>query len=171
LKFRYLAGVAVASALVAAGCGSSSSTTSSTGASGASGASGAQGSTPLSQAEFVAKADAICKAANDKVAALKAPQTVTDIAKTLEQELPIVAAGEAQLSQLTPPTELQDKFQSYVAAVEAQTAKAKQLQAAAAANDTAKVKSLGKELQASSPDPIAKSLGLTECAKDVSPQG
>ena len=168
MKFRYLAGVAAASALVAAGCGSSSSTTSSTGASGA---SGAQGSTPLSQAEFVAKADAICKAANDKVAALKAPQTVTDLAKTLEQELPIVAAGEAQLSQLTPPTELQDKFQSYVAAVEAQTAKAKQLQAAAAANDTAKVQSLGKELQASSPDPIAKSLGLTECAKDVSPQG
>ena len=62
-----LGALAVSAALVAAGCGGDDETTSTT-TSGASGATGASGA-PLTHAEYVAQADAICAAGDKEIEA------------------------------------------------------------------------------------------------------
>lgn len=156
---------------VLAGCGggSDSSTTA-----GASGASGASGGTPLSQTEFVSQADAACKEGNTKVEALTAPQSTSDlstIATFLAEEVSIGNDLFAQLSAITPPSNLQAKYTQYLSDGKAQIDVAQQTADAAKAGDQNKVDALVQKLGSTSTDPEAKSLGLTECAKNPQPQG
>jgi hypothetical protein len=164
-----IAGCVAVGSLAIAGCGGSSSSTT-TGASGASGASG----TALSQDEFVSQANAACKDANDQLAALKAPaQTLSAQAATISQEIPIINQGLAKLTAITPPSDLQSKYSEWLSQAKQQVTLATQLAAAAKANDTAKAQSMAKQLEANSKqnNALAMDLGLTECAKNVSPQG
>ncbi len=164
-------GCIAAASLAVAGCGggSSSSTTS-----GASGASGAAGSTPPRQDEFASQANAVCKDSNDQIAALKAPaQTASAQAATIAQEIPIINQGIAKLTAITPPTDLQSKYDQWLSQVRKQVSLATQLAAAAKANDAGKAQSVGKQLKANSNQngALATDLGLTECATNVTPQG
>jgi hypothetical protein len=157
--------------LALAGCGGGSSTST-----GASGASGASGSAPLSQDEFVSQANAACKESNDKVAALKAPSataSIQDQIPTLEQDIAIANDTYTQLNAITPPSNLQAKYTAYLNAGKGQIAFANQLLDAAKANDTSKLQQIAPRLNAgkAQADAQAKALGLTECAKDVRPQG
>jgi hypothetical protein len=166
-----IAGCIAVGALAFAGCGGGSST--STGASGASGASGAA---PLSQDEFVSQANAACKESNDKVAALKAPSataSIQDQIPTLEQDIAIANDTYTHLNAITPPSNLQAKYTAYLNAGKGQIAFANQLLDAAKANDTSKLQQIAPKLNAgkAQADAQAKALGLTECAKDVRPQG
>jgi hypothetical protein len=161
-------GCVVVSTALVAGCGGGSSST--TGASGASGATGASGAV-LSQQEFVSQADAICKDSNDKTAALTKPTSMAELATVAGQEITIANDTLAQLQALTPPSDVQAKYSQYLSDGAAQISVAGDLQAAAQAGDTAKVTQIGQRLKANSPDPEAAALGLSECAKDVSPQG
>jgi hypothetical protein len=164
-----IVGCVAAASLAVAGCGGGSSSTT-----GASGASGTSGSTPLSQDEFVSQANAACKDANDQLAALKAPaQTLNAQGATIAQEIPIINQGLAKLTAITPPTDLQSKYDQWLSQAKQQVTLATQLAAAAKANDTAKAQSAAKQLQANSEqnNSLASDLGLTECAKNVSPQG
>jgi hypothetical protein len=166
-----IAGCIAAASLAVAGCGGGSSSTSATGASGTSGASG---STPLSQDEFVSQANAACKDANDQIVALKAPaSTLSAQAVAISQEIPIINQGLAKLTAITPPADLQSKYDQWLSQAKQQVTLATQIAAAAKANDTAKAQSLAKQLQANSEqnNSLASDLGLTECAKNVSPQG
>ena len=170
-----IAGCVAVGALPFAGCGGSSSS-STTVASGASGASAAAGTAPLSQDEFVSQANAACKESNDKVAALKAPSataSIQDQIPTLEQDIAIANDTYTQLSAITPPSNLQAKYTAYLNAGKGQIAFANQLLDAAKANDTSKLQQIAPKLNAgkSQADAQAKALGLTECAKDVRPQG
>jgi hypothetical protein len=165
---RVLSGIAIVCVAFAAGCGGGGSSTSATGASGASGVSGA---TPLTEDEFVSQADAVCKDVNDKIAALPKPTTTADLATVTPQVITISNDGIAQLEQITPPTAVQSEYSHYIAALKSQTALAGQLVTAAKANDTAQINQVAAKLKAGSPDSTAKDLNLTECAKDVSPQG
>jgi hypothetical protein len=165
-----IAGCVAVGSLAVAGCGggSDSSTT------GASGTSGAAGSTPLSQDEFVSQANAACKDANDQIVALKAPaSTVTAQAATVSQEIPIINSSLSKLTAITPPADLQSKYSQWLSEAKQQVSLATQLVDAAKANDTAKVQAIGQQLGANSDknNALARDLGLTECAKDISPQG
>jgi hypothetical protein len=171
------AGIAVAGcgaivALALTGCGGGSD--SSTGASGASGATGASGGTPLSQDEFVSQADAACKEANDKIETLKAPTSdLSSLVPFADQSLALENAAYAKLAALTPPSDLQAKYSKYLSDVKAQIAQVAPLKAAAEAGDTQKVQDLANQLKASGStiDSQAKALGLTECSRNVQPQG
>ena len=167
MRSRVLSVVAVGCLAAMAGCGGGGSSTSS----GASGASGVSGATPLSQDEFVSQADAVCKDVNDQVAALPKPSSTADLASVTQQIIDLTDQNLPKLEAITPPENLQAKFDQYVAAIKAQESTASDLAAAAKAGDTAKLQQLAGKLKASSPDPIAKDLGLTECGKDVGPQG
>ncbi|MDX6581015.1 MAG: hypothetical protein QOI10_199 [Solirubrobacterales bacterium] len=170
-KTKTLSLVAATAALAIAGCGGGSDTSSST--TGATGATGASGGTPLSQAEFVSQANAVCADGNGQIEALQAPasndlqslgsyaQDVLDIADPLIQ----------QLQAIVPPADLQSDYDAYVAAIQDQNDLDQQLAEAANSGDTAQVKSILQELQAVDTDPQAKALGLDECAKDAQPQG
>jgi hypothetical protein len=166
-----IAGCIAVGAFALAGCGGGSSTST-----GASGASGASGSAPLSQDEFVSQANAACKESNDKVAALKAPSataSIQDQIPTLEQDIAIANDTYTQLNAITPPSNLQAKYTAYLNAGKGQIAFANQLLDAAKANDTSKLQQIAPKLNAgkAQADAQAKALGLTECAKDVRPQG
>ena len=116
---------------------------SSTTATGASGASGASGSAPLSQSEFVSQANAVCKEGNTKIEAL------------------------------TPPSNLQSDWDKLIADAKKKEALAQKTLADAKANDTSAFNADIQQIQAlgGSGDALASSIGLTECAKDASPQG
>ncbi len=166
-----IGGCIAVGALALAGCGGGSSTST-----GASGASGVSGSAPLSQDEFVSQANAACKESNDKVAALKAPTSTTSIQDqipTLEQDIAIANDTYTKLNAITPPSNLQAKYTAYLNAGKGQIALANQLLDAAKANDTSKLQQIAPKLNAgkAQSDAQAKALGLTECAKDVRPQG
>lgn len=154
-------------AIALAGCGGGSSSSST----GASGASGAAGSTPLSQSEFVSQANAVCKDSNAKTVALKAPTSSSDLASFLGQSVALANDAYAKLSAITPPADLQSQYAEFLAQGKSQIALATQAEAAAKSGDTAKVQALVQKLQAGNNDSFAKNLGLTECAKNVQPQG
>ncbi len=162
------AAVAGLVALVVAGCGGGGSSTSA----GASGASGASGSAPLSKDEYVSQANAVCKEANDRIEALQAPASnqLSDVAKTVEEELPINQEALEKFTALTPPADLQAKADQIAALGKSQIALAQQLVKTNDVNQAnaliARAKPLGDRF-----DSIAASMGLGECAKSPSPQG
>jgi hypothetical protein len=162
-------GLAIATMAVA-GCGSSSTSTT-----GASGATGASGGTPLSQQDFVSQADAACKEGNDKIAALKAPTSsdLSSISSFAAQGLAIDNEIYAKLAAVTPPSDLQAKYSAYLNEAKTQIAAVSQLKDAADAGDSQKVQSIANQISSAndSLDSQAKQLGLTECAKNVQPQG
>jgi hypothetical protein len=167
------AGCLAVGALAFAGCGGSSSTTSATGASGASGASG---SAPLSQSDFVSQANAACKEGNDKIEALTALPSnpdLNDLASLTAEQITIANEVYGKLSAITPPSDLQSKYDAYLANGKSQIAVAQQLESAAKSGDTSQVKTLAQKLGAGTDqgNSDAKALGLAECAKQVSPQG
>jgi hypothetical protein len=168
---RAITGCALLAFLAFVGCGGGSST----GTTGASGAGGAGGSAPLSQGEFVSQMNSICKETNDKIAAVKAPASsqLSDLATTIQQEVPINNAALSQASALTPPPDLQAKFDAFLKTAKAQLALATQYLDAAKANDVAQANAIVAKARKLGPqqDAQAKSMGLTECAKHVSPQG
>jgi hypothetical protein len=172
IALAVIAGCIAVASLAVAGCGggSSSSTT------GASGASGASGSAPLSQDEFVSQANAICKANNAKIEALKgAPigATPAQSAPYLTELAAINKAAAAQFEALTPPSDLQSDFNKMIAAINSKQAGVEKMLAAAKANDAGQLKAAFEQLQApaSQSSDLASSLGLTECTVVPQPQG
>jgi hypothetical protein len=169
-----IAGCVALGALALAGCGGGSSTDT-TGASGATGASGVSGAV-LSKDEFVSQVNSICKDANAKVEALPAvpsnPST-QEIAPYLSQVITVAQGLNSQLAAITPPSELASDWNTLRADQKAKLSVIQKALAAAKADDAAKVQSLVQSTQAmdSKDDQIAKSIGLTECAKSPQPQG
>jgi hypothetical protein len=168
-----IAGCVAVGALAFAGCGGGGSSTSTTGARGASGASG---SAPLSQDEFVSQANAACKDGNDKIEALPAPPSnpdLNDLASITAQQITIANEVYGSLSAITPPSDLQSKYDAYLANGKAQIGIAQQLESAAKSGDTSQVKALAQKLAVGTDqgNTDAKALGLDECAKQVSAQG
>ncbi len=105
------------------------------------------------------------------MAALNKPTTIQELATVTQQEISIANDGVSQLQAITPPSDVQAKYDQYLSEVKSQIADAGQIVDAAKAGDTAKVQQLAQQFQGNSPDPEARALGLTECAKDVSPSG
>jgi hypothetical protein len=160
----------IAGALAVAGCGGGDSSSST----GASGASGAAGGTPLSQDEFVSQANAACADANAKLEALKAPTQgdLQSLGTFTAQLIPIGADLEAKLTAITPPTDMQAQYASYLSGQKAGFELATQISQAAKAGDSSKIAPLGQKLTSinDKSNADADALGLTECAKTVSPQ-
>jgi hypothetical protein len=164
-------GVLATLAIALAGCGGGDDTTGSTG--GASGATGAGGAAPLSQEEFVSQADAICDDVNNQLRDLTAPTAndLQSIADYTQQGIAIVEPAFQQFEAITPPEDLQGKWDDYLSAAQRQLELDKQLQAAADAGDSKQTQQLIQQLQALDTDALAKDLGLGTCAEDTSPAG
>jgi len=164
------AAICAASAIAVAGCGSSS-TTASTGASGASGATGASGAA-LSQTEFVSQANAICADVNNQIQALKAPSSdLGSIATFASEGLGIVKPALQKFQGMTPPANLQAKWDAFLSQGQTQISAEEALQSAAQAGNTAQVQAAVAKIKSQHSDAPARALGLTECAKNVQPQG
>jgi hypothetical protein len=166
-----IAGCVAVGALPFAGCGGSSSSSTTV----ASGASGAAGTAPLSQDEFVSQANAICKETNDKIVGVNAAQSnsLSDLSAMVQDEIPINNEAYAKFAALTPPSDLQAKYNELLSGAKAQEALANQFVDAAKTNDVNQANAILDKAKtlSSRQDSLSKSMGLTECAKDVSPQG
>jgi hypothetical protein len=167
-----IAGCVAVGSLALAGCGGGDDTTTA----GTTGASGVAGSEPLSKEEFVSQANAICADANEQIEALVAPAEntqVTEIVPFLEQAAAIARESSTKLEALTPPSELEDQVDTLDADSQKGLTLSEDLIAAAKAGDSAQVQAVTQQLQTidKKDDKITSSIGLTECAKDVDPQG
>jgi hypothetical protein len=163
-----------AALLAIAGCGGGDDSSSTTTAAGVSGATGASGATPLSQDEFLTQANTICATLNKEIEALQAPTNdMQSIADFASQGLALVQPAFDQFSALQPPDELADQWEAYLADAQKQIDLDKQLLAAAQDNDAGAVNDTVKQLQrqSDSNNQLASQMGLTECAKNASPQG
>lgn len=115
-----LAAIAIAASILgAAGCGESSSTT--TGAKGTAATSTAAATTTpaLTKAALIAKADAICRRVNAKIAATDARYSNS---KEFQQRVSLIAGDERSglpsLNELTPPVSMEGEWKKIVVGAE-----------------------------------------------------
>jgi hypothetical protein len=123
-----------------------------------------------SRAEFVAKGNAACKHANDRLVGLTPPRTFKALVPTAAQELAIGNELHASLRSLRPPAESQKRFDRYLRDLRAGLDKFSELKAAAQRRDVAGARTVLNEIAANPSGQEALDLGLTECARSVSPQ-
>ena len=143
------------------GCGSSSNSSSTSGGS----------SKPLSHQEFVSKANAACAQVNTQVAALPRITSLAGASSFAASAQPIAQDLLRKLQALQPPQNDQSAFSKMLSDFQAQIAVLPALRAAAEAGNQQEAQKLANDLNASPFNTDATDLGLTECAKNVQPQG
>lgn len=148
---------AAVGALALAGCG---------------GSSGA-GSGSLTTAQLVSKVNAICTQVNNKIAALPAIHTSSDLLSTGAREMTMTTAALVQLKALDAPAGQKAALARYVAGIGQESTLASQLLVAVKAGDAGKMKTLSARAGSLSAadNANARTLGFAQCARDVQPAG
>jgi hypothetical protein len=146
--------------LLAAAC-------SSNGNSGSNGSSGR-----LTKAQYIAQADKICQAANQKTSALGAPSSTDPqvLAKFLTKSGQIISDAVNQLKQLQPPAADQQKINQLVGGLEKSASYFPALIKAVKANDTQQIQQTAQKLQQASlqGQQVAQTYGFHVCAHSAS---
>jgi hypothetical protein len=157
---------ALAAAITLAGCGGSSTSTSS--------------STPSAFLQFVARADAICRKANDRIIELHTPgrgPELASAARLLDEEVPIATGELDELRRLAvprgAPARARAGFQEYLRVAAEQLTLATGAREVARAGDSERFHVVVVELAALSPtsEQAATHARLGECARTVEPHG
>lgn len=159
--------VALSAAAVLLGCGSSASSTAPSNTAG------------LTHSELVSRADAICKQANERIAASKKLAIAghgvpyASIVALVNDELPILTAEVSGLQRLEPSDGDEVGYREYARAAAGELAAAEHVRGAAVKKDPTDYRSAALELLTQSTRSIkaAGGLGLLECAKRPEPQG
>jgi hypothetical protein len=120
-------------------------------------------------ANFVARANQICATVNSKIAAMPAINTPAQVIKSLPQEVAVITGAVAQLKALTPPADNKTTAEQLISGLGQEGALLQQIIAALKAGDATKLKTLAnQETSLNKTDGArAKTLGLTECTKNV----
>jgi hypothetical protein len=146
-----LAGVAflAAAGLLAAGCGG-----------------GSDGR--LSEAEFREQANAICSEYDGRIEDLGEPGSLEEVPEFVNQAIPVIEDGLAELRELEPPEELEADYDRMLDETEKSVGVAERLRDAAAEGSRQAVQDALEEGNAadSESDRIARELGLEECADE-----
>jgi hypothetical protein len=147
---RVVLPLAVAAVLVVSGCGAKSR---------------------LSRAQFVQRANAICVHYEQKVTRAMAginPGDQSQLARAIDEALPVIREGNDKLRALSPPKRLQEGFDRWLKIADDEVAAATQLRDALKSKDARKMQRAFQKLQASDAgqDRIAREdLGLSRCAR------
>jgi hypothetical protein len=139
----------------------------------ASGCSGDNGSgARLSKAQYIAKADQICKTANDRTAALVPPTTPDPqaLATFLSKSGRIVSDAAGQLKKLNPPAADEHQINQLIEGIQTSARLFPPLVAAVRAQDTQKIQRLAARLRDASlrGSKIAQTYGFHVCAHATS---
>ena len=146
---RMVAALALAPVLLTTGCG---------------------GDSHLSRAQFVKQANAICVEYEQKVTRAMAgidPGDQSQLAGAIDKALPVIRKGNAKLRELSPPEELQERFDRWLMIAADEVAAAAQLRDALKSKDAREMQRAFAKLRASDAgqDRIAREdLGLSRCA-------
>jgi hypothetical protein len=150
MRFRLGALVALGVAALVAGCG------------------GGGGGDRLSKEEYIAKADAICKEADDKITALGEPQSFEELANLASEAVTIGEEELSALRALQPPEADEATLNSAYELIGRQLEIAGQIAAAAKEGDQAKIQELIDQATPLQDEArkIAEDYGLTECGSE-----
>jgi hypothetical protein len=127
----------------------------------------------LSDAEFVARANAVCSAAAARLKPLQQPTDMPSMATYMAEVLPIAQEARAKLAALTPPSSKQTEYAHLLDLGGQVISKTEELRGAAEANEGKRVQSLGNDVSGlgQEENSAATNLGLTECAHNGETQG
>ena len=134
----------------------------------AAGCGGGGGDDRLTKEDYIAQADAICKATNEEIDALGEPETLEEVATLAADAIKLQEDGLAELRALEPPEADEATLNEAYALVEQQVDLGRQIQEAAEAGDMEKIQELltqGEPIDDQA-DAIATEYGLTECGND-----
>ncbi len=139
------------------------------------GCGGSSGSSkPLSQQQFVAKANAACAQADKLQSELSKPEALGDIATYISADGPILENLEKKLRLLQPPPQDASSFNDFLNFLHTSKGKLEAAASAAEAEDGEQVKKIMDEFEGSSGSKAkvaVSNLGLTECEREVEPEG
>jgi hypothetical protein len=132
----------------------------------AAGCGGGGGDERLSRDDYVAKADAICRATVDKRRALPVPTALAGIPRYVDRALPLLDSARSDLRALRPPPELEDEVTSWLQAIEDERDALSNLRRAAADKDAAKARAIGSQgvVIEQRARTRARAIGLVACA-------
>jgi hypothetical protein len=126
----------------------------------------------LGAAQFTAKGNAICRRANDEVAAMKAPTDAASAFAFVGRLKTITDRMLQEFLKLSPPVQSRSEFNAFMDQLRKGSALVTRMAEAAQSGDLAEVQAVSKQANALDPtfNAAARALGVDECAKDVSPQ-
>jgi hypothetical protein len=137
-------------------------------------AAGCGGSDRLTKSEFVTRADAICAKYEQRVRAAMRGVPAGDsaqLASAIERVLPVIRKGNDELRALSPPENLQGRYDRWMQIADGEVDAAKKLHDALRGNDQPGVQTAFQELQQRDADQdrlAREQLGLTGCASGSS---
>jgi hypothetical protein len=120
---------------------------------------------PLTRAEWIARADAICADANARIEALGEPKNAGELAGMTEDAVAINDKALASIRALQPPPEIEEQVVRALELSERQNEIAHAIAEAAGKGDRVSVQNLVAELAPleSEARDIAKAIGLEQC--------
>jgi hypothetical protein len=165
-RLPYLLTAALASALIAAGCGDDDDEEPTTGATGVTGASGAE---PISEAEFVSRADEICREGEEAIDTAAEgffgtapgqgePPQEEQLRFAEEIGIPSIEQQIDDIAALPPPEGQEDLFNEFLDQARADLETVKQ-------DPSLLLSDAGGETFADTNE-LAEELGLAQCAED-----
>jgi hypothetical protein len=122
----------------------------------------------LSEEEFRTQANAICEEYNEKLGAIGTPESPEEIPQFVDEGIPVIEEGIAELRDLNPPEEFEEDYDAMLDETEKAIPAARDLSEAAAAGDVQAVQEAIAQGQRAdeAADRIATELGLDSCAAD-----
>lgn len=131
------------------------------------GCGGGGGGSRLSEAEFIAAADAICKEYEAKLNAIPAPQSPDEFDEFADKSIPIAKEGRDKLAALNPPEDLQDTFDAWIGQGDRAIELVENLRDAADDADQAKLQQIAQEAEQTNQESnrLASQIGFKECGE------
>lgn len=132
---------------------------------------GSDSDASLTHAQLVDQANAACKDANAKVAAVPVPTDQAALAAYATKVAGITGDLESTISDLKPPKNDEAAMAKYTAGLEKSNGLLTQLAEAAKKSDAGRVKALSTRIGSTSVGVLAARAGLGTCATALAPAG
>ncbi len=132
------------------------------------GGGGSSHEQPLSRAQFVSRANAICVTGEKRLKALQKPTDIPGIATFMAAALPITEQAQTKLEALVPPASDQKRYARLLGIMGQAISKVSEDRSAAEAGDAQRVQRLGNDLSGleQRENSINEELGLKQCVSN-----
>jgi hypothetical protein len=122
----------------------------------------------LSREELIEQGDAICADYEARIDAVGEPTNADDIERYVDEVKPIVEEGTNELDNLTPPEDLEDEYDEWIALTRTGVGSLDELKAAAAEGDEQWIQEIvqGLDDDEAEADRIAQGIGFQECGEE-----
>lgn len=130
---------------------------------------GSSKSSAPTQAQFAAHANAICVAGLRSAARLKAPKSTAELLSFSEQTSAIVSKLAHDLGGVQAPTNARARYSRFVKSVAREAQLLEEAVAGLRARDAVRARQALEALSSNTGNEQAKALGITDCARTVSP--